>query len=75
MAASPGCLARVDGSVPSTKQGLDLDGRPLNRSEDWQLGMAIVVLGEDGHFDYEQVRIDPETHAAWWRGRRYQATA
>ncbi len=70
MAASPGCLARCSGEVPSTKQGLDLDGRPIQRAEDWQLGMAVVVLHEDS-FDYEQIRIDPTTHRAFWRGKEY----
>lgn len=72
MAASPGCLARIDGAVPSAKQGLDLDGRPLTATEDWQQGLAIVVVGEDGEFDYEQVRID--NGRAWWRGKVYEAT-
>ena len=29
MAASPGCLARIDGVVPATNGGTDLDGRPI----------------------------------------------
>jgi hypothetical protein len=72
MAASPGCLARIDGAVPSMGQGLDLDGRPLTRTEDWQTGIAVVTLtDDDGGFDYEQVRID--AGVAWWRGRRFEA--
>lgn len=72
MAASPGCLARTDGAVPSTKGGTDLDGRPLYRSEDWQQGLAVVEFNpEDGRFVYEQVAI----HDGWasWRGRHYTA--
>jgi hypothetical protein len=58
MAASPGCLARTDGAVPSTKSGMDFDGRPLYRSEDWQQGVAVVTFEEgDGRFVYEQVAI------------------
>lgn len=58
MAASPGCLARIDGAVPSTKGGIDLDGRPVQRYEDWQQGMAIVRYEPgDGRFVYEQVAI------------------
>lgn len=72
MAASPGCLARTDGAVPSTKGGTDLDGRPLYRSEDWQQGIAVVPYDpDDGRFVYEQVAI----HDGWacWRGRHFEA--
>jgi hypothetical protein len=41
LAASAGCLARVDGAVPSTKGGIDLDGRPLTVTENWQQGFPI----------------------------------
>lgn len=57
MAASPGCLARIDGAVPSTKQGLDLDGRPLKRAEDWQQGVGVVTIHDAGDWDYETARI------------------
>ena len=57
-AASPGCLARIDGAVPSTKGGTDLDGRPLTRYEDWQQGLAVVQYEEgDGKFNMEMVTI------------------
>jgi hypothetical protein len=71
MAASPGCLARVDGVVPSTGQGVDLDGRPLRRADNWQQGLAVVTADGD-RWDYEQIRIDAETHVAWFRGRRFE---
>ena len=73
MAASPGCLARTDGAVPSTKQGTDLDGRPLYRTEDWQTGIAVVKYEEgDGRFVYEQVAI----HDGWshYQGRDFIAS-
>lgn len=68
MAASPGCLARIDGAVPSTRQGLDLDGRPLHRVEDWQQGIAIVTIHDDS-WQYEDVRISDGR--CWWRGEVY----
>lgn len=68
-AFSPGCLARVDGAVPSYGQGVDLDGRPLMRPENWQQGCAVVVTHPDGSFDYEQVRI--RDGVAVWRGQTY----
>lgn len=71
MAASPGCLARIDGSVPSTKGGVDLDGRPLPVVEDWQQGFAVVRFEPgDGRFTYENVAI----HDGWamWQGKEYR---
>jgi predicted phosphodiesterase len=68
-AFSPGCLARVDGVVPSHGQGVDLDGRPLNRPENWQNGMAVVTTFDDGSFNYEQVLIN--SGSAFWRGKAY----
>lgn len=73
MAASPGCLAKVSGEVPSTKGGLDLDGRPLTVVEDWQQGLAVVTYQPTGEsrFFYEQVPIhDGE---AFYRGKIYRA--
>ena len=72
MAATPGCLCRTDGAIPSTKGGVDLDGRPLYRSEDWQQGIGVVTYEEgDGRFVYEQVAI----HNGWahYRGKDYKA--
>ena len=72
MAASPGCLARLDGVVPSTKGGTDLDGRPIQRHEDWQQGVAVVRYEPgDGRFTYENIAI----HEGWalWQGKEYRA--
>jgi len=74
MAASPGCLARIDGAVPSVKGGVDLDGRPVRRHEDWQQGVAVVDFDpESGHFDYQNVAI--REGVARWRGREYRGVA
>lgn len=73
LAATPGCLARIDGAVPSTKGGIDLDGRPLIRHEDWQQGLAVIPHNPaTGEFVYEQIAI----HQGWamWRGKHYRAT-
>lgn len=53
MAASPGCLARIDGAVPSTKGGVDLDGRPLTRYENWQQGFAVVTYETSGEHRFQ----------------------
>lgn len=62
MAASPGCLCRTDGVVPSTNSGNDHFGRPLAIcGENWQQGLAIVQyqpFGEGGEwFNYEPMWI------------------
>ena len=72
MAASPGCLARTDGKVPSTKGGIDLDGVPLESYEDWQQGLAVVRYEEgDGRFIYNDIGI----FDGWaiWRDREFVA--
>ena len=70
LAASPGCLARIDGAVPSTKGGTDLDGRPLTRYEDWQQGLSVVQYAEgDGKFNLEMVTI--RDGWAIYRGKEY----
>ncbi len=68
MAASPGCLARIDGSVPSTKQGVDIDGRPLISYENWQQGLGIVEYETSAphKFSYESIPIFDKS--ACWRG-------
>ena len=70
LAASAGCLARIDGAVPSVKGGTDLDGRPVVRHEDWQQGLAVVDYEEgDGEFHLELVPI--REGKARWRGVDY----
>ncbi len=36
--ASPGCLCRITGVVPSTNGGMDIHGRPIENPENWQQG-------------------------------------
>jgi metallophosphoesterase superfamily enzyme len=73
MAASPGCLARIDGAVPSTIGGLDLDGRPLTVVENWQQGLGVVTYEDKGDhkFSYETMPI----YNGWgiFRGTEYNA--
>jgi predicted phosphodiesterase len=61
-AISFGCLARVDGAVPSTKGGMDLDGRPITCIEDWQQGLGIIHYQEgEGPFHPEMLPIHDGT--------------
>lgn len=47
-AASPGCLCRVDGAVPSVRGSTDAYGRPIPTVESWQQGIGIITI-EPGH--------------------------
>lgn len=73
MAASPGCLARIDGAIPSTKGGVDLDGRPLTRHENWQQGLGVVTYEDEGQhrFTYNVTPI----YNGWalHNGKEYKA--
>lgn len=62
MAASPGCLCRIDGAVPSTKSGSDEFGIPvLMGAENWQQGLGVVQYQPNGTgdewFNYEPMWI------------------
>lgn len=64
-AASPGCLCRIDGAVPSVKSSTDPMGRPLLSWENWQQGVAVVEYEPgDGRFHLELVPII-DGHARW----------
>lgn len=75
-AASPGCLARIDGAVPSTKGATDLDGRPIGVVEDWQQGVGLVHYRTDADVAiYENVEIcsDGPRRFARYGGKTYEA--
>lgn len=58
LSASPGCLCRIDGAVPSTKGSTDSRGRAIMRPEDWQQGIAVVRYEPgDGKFKVDLVDI------------------
>jgi hypothetical protein len=66
LAASPGSLCRIDGAVPSTKGGTNLDGLPMARPEDWQQGVGILRFEPgDSPFVYEQIAIHKEEDSTW----------
>lgn len=54
-----GALCRLDGHVPSTKSGFNLDGQPVENWENWQAGFAVVNYQDgDSPFSVEQVYIN-----------------
>lgn len=74
MAASPGCLCRIDGAVPSTKSGADEFGRPMMMgAENWQQGLAVVQYQPPGTgnewFNYEPIWI--YNGRGFFRGKEY----
>lgn len=72
MAATPGCLCRIDGVVPSLKGSTDVYGRVVRAFEDWQQGLAVVTYEPgNGSFDIERVRI--RDGRARFRGQLYVA--
>jgi hypothetical protein len=56
-AAAVGCLCRTDGTVPSTKGGVDVRGAVNHRVEDWQQAVAAVTYRDGGPHDLEVFMI------------------
>jgi len=57
VSASPGCLCRVDGAVPSYGGGVNDNGRPVKHWEDWQQGIMIGWIREDESFTLQPIHI------------------
>lgn len=73
MGATPGCLCRIDGAVPSMKGSTDMYGRPVKKYENWQNGIAIVEYGKEA-FSYNDVFINPlDGYSLWLGGKVYRA--
>lgn len=73
-AASPGCLARIDGAVPSTKGATDLDGRPVFVVEDWQQGIGLVHYRDDvAIYENVEIRSEGQTRFARYAGKTYES--
>jgi predicted phosphodiesterase len=73
-AFTPGCLCKIDGSVPSTKSGYDTDGTSLVNYENWQQGIAVVnyQVG-DAPFSLEPVFINTlDDYSTSYRGKVYK---
>lgn len=69
-----GCLCRIDGHVPSTKSGRDLDGAPVRNLENWTQGFVIAsYVPSGGPFHVEQVAIDTlNNYQTMFRGKIYE---
>jgi len=73
MAGSAGCLCRVDGAVPSTNGGTDLDGRPVKLNENWQQGLGIVQYETTGEQRFSWNVIPILNGWALYEGQLYTA--
>jgi len=58
MNISPGALCRVDGAVPSVNGAIGIDGRPVDHTEDWQQGVAVIKYKDSGEFFVDLVQIE-----------------
>ena len=69
-----GALCRIDGHVPSTKSGRDVDGTPVRNLENWSQGFAVAsYMPEGGAFHVEQVAIDTfHNYQTMYRGKIYE---
>lgn len=74
LAHSPGCLCRIDGAVPSVHGSTNLDGRPVEKYENWQQGLSVVSYFEgDGSFSLDSVFINTfDGYRASFGGKVYQ---
>lgn len=48
-AASPGCLALIDGTVPGFHHTVDAQGEVVKKAEDWQQGLLVIDHNGDNH--------------------------
>lgn len=70
---SIGCLCDIMGSVPSTKGGVDLSGRPVPNAENWQAGLAVVDYEDgEGAFNVQPIYINTfNGYGAIVNGKKY----
>jgi hypothetical protein len=68
---SPGCLSKIDGTIPSVKGGANAKGRPIRRMENWTQGVGLVTVMPDGSWEKEIIPI--RNGVAIWRGERFEA--
>jgi hypothetical protein len=69
VAVSPGCLCKVDGSVPSVNGSTKIDGTAAKHYENWQQGVTVVTIDEDGKEFFELVQINDGV--AYFRGQKF----
>lgn len=68
-AASPGCLARVDGGVPGFNHTVNAQGEIVNSSEDWQQGLLLIEHNAN-HHDITPIRFRDNAMRVY--GKQYE---
>lgn len=58
-AASPGCLARIDGAVPGYGYSVDSSNNLVPKAPDWQQGL-IVIQHNEKHHDIQTIRMNED---------------
>lgn len=71
-AAAFGTLASNRGHVPSYGSGVDDRGEVVQRFENWQQGIGVILEYPDGYLEMHPIQIRDGT--ARFMGREYQAT-
>ena len=56
-AASPGCLAKIDGTVPGHKHSIDGNNKTVFNAENWQQGL-LVIFHDKNHHNIQPLTID-----------------
>lgn len=69
-AATPGCLCRIDGAVPSFHSSIDKTGGSIKNYENWQQGLMIVHYSDET-YSIEMVEIN--NGRSVFRGKVYEA--
>jgi hypothetical protein len=59
----------VDGSVPSVNGSTKIDGTAAKHYENWQQGVTVVTIDEDGKEFFELVQINDGV--AYFRGQKF----
>jgi hypothetical protein len=71
-AFNAGCACDTTGSMPSTKNGMDLMGRVVRRPDNWQKGVAVIETKKgDKPFTFDLIDLDNETMR--YQGKVYKA--
>lgn len=68
-AASPGCLALTDGSVPGFRHTVDAQGQLVKHAEDWQQGLIVIDHNQSNHH-IQPVRFQDDGFVL--DGKRYE---
>lgn len=71
--ASPGCLCRIDGAVPSVRGGTSNSGRRITNFENWQQGIGVAHYDKDSvHYSNIVIRQKANKRSAIWQGELYR---